>query len=124
MNDPKRAILVVEDDTDIREALMGVLEEEGYDVVGAGNGREALDALREGPRPALILLDLMMPFMNGWQFRAEQKLDANLSEIPVVVVSADANVGQKAASLEAVGHLKKPVELDALLAVVARFARG
>jgi CheY-like chemotaxis protein len=119
----RRPILVVEDDTDIREALMGILAEEGYAVLGAADGRQALDVLRDGARPTLILLDLMMPFMNGWQFRAEQKLDAALSDIPVVVISADANVKQKAESLDAVGYLKKPVELDALLEVVQRFGR-
>lgn len=123
MTNQIRPILVVEDDNDIREALMGVLSDEGYPVLGAADGRQALDRLRDGARPSLILLDLMMPFMNGWQFRAEQKLDAALSDIPVVVISADANVRQKAESLDAVGYLKKPVELEGLLDVVKRFVR-
>jgi CheY-like chemotaxis protein len=123
-DDPQpRSILVVEDDADIREALIGILEDEGYRVDGVGNGREALEHLAAGPRPALILLDLMMPVMNGWQFRAAQKLDPTLADIPVVVISADGNVRQKADSLDAVGVLKKPVELDTLLAVVARYCR-
>ena len=81
-------ILIVEDDFDIREALTQILEEEGYAVREAANGREALDvAARE--LPSLILLDLMMPVMNGWQFRAEQIKDPRLAPVPVLVISAD-----------------------------------
>ncbi|MEO7092000.1 MAG: response regulator, partial [Polyangiales bacterium] len=72
-----KSVLVIEDDVDIREALMGILRDEGYLADGAGNGLEGLDHLRAqgGVRPGLILLDLMMPVMNGWQFRAEQQQD-------------------------------------------------
>ena len=117
-----KRVLVVEDDVDIREALIGILCDEGYDAEGAGNGLEGLDRLRaRSSKPALILLDLMMPVMNGWQFRAEQKQDATLSTIPVIVISADGNVRQKAESIEAAGYLKKPIELDALLDLVGKY---
>lgn len=115
-------ILVVEDDYDIREALIQILDAEGYRVAGASNGKEALQFLRTNNRPKLILLDLMMPVMDGWQFRAEQQRDPALSEIPVVVISADASVQQKAASIDAAGYLKKPIDLEVLLDTIRRCA--
>jgi CheY-like chemotaxis protein len=112
-------ILIVEDDFDIREALTQILEEEGYAVRGAANGREALDLVAsEDPKPKLILLDLMMPVMNGWQFRAEQLKDPGLASVPVLVISADPQVQPKAASLGVAGLLKKPIALDDLLEAV------
>src|SRR5215831_14973272 len=83
------AILIVEDDNDVRSALSELLEEEGFSVEGAHNGREALARLRGGTvHPAVILLDLMMPGMDGWDFRSEQMRDPELAAVPVVVVSA------------------------------------
>jgi CheY-like chemotaxis protein len=111
-------ILIVEDDFDIREALTQILEEEGYAVRGAANGREALDVASDGAIPKLILLDLMMPVMNGWQFRAEQLKDPRLASVPVLVISADPHVQPKAASLGVAGLLKKPISLDDLLQAV------
>jgi CheY-like chemotaxis protein len=99
-----------------------VLVWEGHRVVGAANGREALERLRAMPRPSLILLDLMMPEMNGAQFRAEQLRDPALASIPVVVVSADAAAEEKAAALGAVACLRKPVDIDDLLDEVKRRA--
>lgn len=117
-------VFIVEDDFDIREVLTEVLRDEGYSVAGAANGREALQALKDsGPRPRLILLDLMMPIMSGWQFVAEQRKVPALSDIPVVVVSADGNLQQKAESLKASGYLRKPIEIDALLTLVERYCR-
>src|SRR5579871_948059 len=81
-------LLLVEDDAAIRESLGEGLQEEGFEVVPAANGQEALDILRDGPRPAAILLDLMMPVMDGWDFRHEQLNDPALRDIPVLVVSA------------------------------------
>src|SRR5438270_7170536 len=104
-----RSILLVEDDAATREALALILGTEGYRVTGAANGAEALGVLRSAPPPDLILLDLMMPIMDGWQFRREQVRDAALSAIPVVVLSADGNVQQKASALHAAGYLQKPV---------------
>ncbi len=76
--------------------------------------------MRTSARPDLILLDLMMPIMDGWQFRREQAQDPSLSAIPVVVLSADGNVRQKAASLHADGYLQKPVDVENLLEVIQR----
>jgi CheY-like chemotaxis protein len=115
-----KKILIVEDDWDIRDVLTQVLEYEGYEVDAAGNGREAIEYLETHPRPGLILLDLMMPVMDGWQFRAEQQRHAEWSTIPVVILSADGNAYQKAATIRAAGYLKKPVELETLLDTVSR----
>src|SRR5689334_6104245 len=79
-------ILVVDDDEDILEALRDLLRDEGYDVVAARDGRTALERLRGGLRPRLILLDLMMPTMNGYEFRREQRADPALAGIPTIVV--------------------------------------
>jgi CheY-like chemotaxis protein len=113
-------ILVVEDDEATRDALTLVLQASGYQVTTAANGQEALDALREPSPPCLILLDLMMPVMDGWQFRALQRQDPALAVIPVVLVSADGNTPQKAASLGAAGFIQKPVDVHALLDTVQR----
>ncbi len=82
-----KRILVIDDDPALREALAELLEDAGYDVVQARNGLEGLDEA-SAHRPDLILLDLMMPAMNGWQFRAAQKQDAALADVPVFVLSA------------------------------------
>ncbi|MCW5851984.1 MAG: response regulator [Anaerolineae bacterium] len=111
-------VFIVDDDFSIRDVFREILEDEGYSVASAANGRVALDKLRRGTRPCVILLDLMMPVMDGWQFRVEQQKDPALAEIPVVVVSADTQVRQKAASLQAAGYLQKPTEMDVLLATV------
>jgi len=115
-----KTILVVEDDAATREALAMILGAEGFAVVGAANGQEALGRLRSDVRPDLILLDLMMPVMDGWQFRREQLKDPALAAIPIVVLSADGNVQQKAASLQTPEYLQKPVDADNLLEVIRR----
>ncbi len=114
-----RHILVVEDDADIREALALTLESGGYQVGTASHGKEALDRLRHEPRAELIVLDLMMPVMDGWQFRREQQRDPRLATIPVVIVSADGSVQQKATAIGAEGHIKKPIDPGVLLKTVA-----
>jgi CheY-like chemotaxis protein len=115
-------VMVVEDDFSVRETLQELLEEEGFRVTPASNGREALDRLRGVVRgPRLILLDLRMPVMDGWQFRAEMRADPLLSGIPVVVMSADTALDQKCRDLSVAGVLPKPVELDRLLETVHRF---
>jgi two-component system cell cycle sensor histidine kinase/response regulator CckA len=113
-----RTLLLVEDDSDIREALSGLLAMEGFIVIGLPNGREALDWLRKSPRPELILLDLMMPVMDGWQFRVAQKEDPELAIIPVIAVSADSTA--KAAAIDAEAYLKKPVDYDTLVETIDR----
>jgi len=97
-----------------------ILTAEGFVVVVAANGQEALGQLRAAPHPDLILLDLMMPIMDGWQFRREQAQDPSLSAIPVVVLSADGNVQQKAVSLHVAGYLQKPVDVESLLDIIQR----
>jgi CheY-like chemotaxis protein len=107
-------VMLIEDDPDIRSMISQLLELEGWRVVACVDGTEALDVLRRGERPFLILLDLMMPGMNGWQFRAEQARDSALSAIPVVVLSGDVR-GSDTGSVRADGYLKKPIDLDVLL---------
>jgi CheY-like chemotaxis protein len=85
---PPRRVLIVEDDPAIRSSLTEALEEEGFDVAAAANGLQALERLRSEPLPSTILLDLMMPVMDGWDFRHAQLQDPVLSQIPVVVVTA------------------------------------
>lgn len=114
----RKVILLVEDDYHIREAVVGVLEEAGYEVIQAENGRRALERLHSGARPDLILLDLRMPVMDGWEFRAAQKNDPNLAIIPVLAVSADGSA--KAEAIAADGYLRKPLSTRTLLETVAR----
>jgi len=113
-------VLVVDDDPDILEALSEILEAEGFEIRRARNGKEALDRL-EPDGPQLILLDLMMPVMDGWEFaqRMRQR-PPEIARIPIIVLSADRNVGSKASDLGAVGHLAKPFELNDLLELVRR----
>jgi signal transduction histidine kinase len=113
-----KSILVVEDDVDIRESLLGLLREEGYQATACANGLEALEHLRVGHRADAILLDLMMPVMDGWQFRVQQKQDPRLAVIPVVVISADTTA--KAAAIDADAYLRKPVEYATLIASIER----
>jgi len=115
-----RSILVVEDDGDIRTALCSILAEEGYTVSSACDGSQALDQLRSGERPALILLDLMMPVMDGADFRYAQLQDPSLAHIPVVVLTADGRFRDMARELGAAAAFAKPFELSALLETIAR----
>jgi CheY-like chemotaxis protein len=117
----KPSVLIVEDDVDVREALVFFLQGEGYDVVEAGHGAEALQRLQEDTGVGLILLDLMMPVMNGWEFRAAQTQDPRLAAIPVVIITADHSAAKKAADAGAAGCLLKPVELTDLLGYVGRY---
>jgi signal transduction histidine kinase len=110
-------LLVVEDDADIRETLISILEREGFAVTAAADGREALARLREAAAD-LVILDLMMPVMDGWQFRLAQKRDPVLAQIPVLAISADA--GPKAAAIDAAAYLSKPFDYDVLLATIQR----
>jgi two-component system response regulator MprA len=121
--DPRNDVLAVDDDYDVLFALQDVLEMEGYRVIPARSGREALELLRRGLRPAVILLDLMMPEVSGWEFRAQQASDPELASIPVVVVSGQGLSDREVASLGVDGYLKKPVDLDQLLNAVGRYAR-
>lgn len=118
-----RSILVVDDDADVREAITSALSDEGYQVTGARNGREALAQLRGQTRPSLILLDMMMPEMDGWRFRLELKKLPDLAAIPVVILSAHGNVRDAALALGAVDYLRKPLRIESLLEIAERYCR-
>jgi CheY-like chemotaxis protein len=105
-------ILIVDDDADIRAVLSEFLELEGYTTAGASNGLDALTYLHEHPRPSVILLDLMMPIMNGFQFRDAQQRDPEVASIPVVVMTAR---GSLEPGMTGIAHvLPKPMNLDQL----------
>lgn len=119
--EPRRCLLVVDDDHDILLSLQDALEMEGYHVATATTGREALEALERGLRPDLILLDLMMPEVSGWAFRAWQRSRQEFASIPVIIVSGQGLSSRDIASLAVEGYLPKPLDLDELLSTVARF---
>jgi|SRR5581483_5932808 len=115
---PAPIVLVVEDDEDIRDCVQDLLEGAGYDVIPASNGKQALDYLYAGPPPAVILLDLMMPLVSGWEFMRAVKRDAQLSSIPIVLTTA---VGRdRPPGVNVI--LKKPFRIADLLDAVLLFA--
>ena len=113
----KPVILVVDDDLSTVEALSSLLEDEGYEVLRAFNGKIALNQLRNPPRPNAIILDLMMPVMDGWEFRRRQQQMADAASIPVIVVSA---LRQIKPFEGAAAVLTKPLDIDALLGVMSQ----
>jgi CheY-like chemotaxis protein len=112
-------VLIVEDDEDIRACLQEALEEEGYTTAGAANGREAFAQLENLHRPCLILLDLMMPVMNGKEFLSALRADDMLAPIPVVIVSAWPTEARGTPGAN--GFIRKPIDLGMLLDVVRRY---
>ena len=109
-------VLVVEDDPDVRELLDVMLTIEGFQTETAQDGRDGLRRLRESPQPDVVLLDLMMPVMNGWTFRDEQLRDPSLASIPVIVMSA---LGRGyVESLHPAGALQKPLDLDQVISML------
>ena len=110
-------ILVVDDDADLRQSLVDLLEDEGYTTQAAASGREALAVLKGPVLPQLIILDLMMPDLNGWQFRDIQSTDPRLAAIPVLVVTAGRKMAQELVGPEV---LFKPFSLEDLLSKVER----
>jgi CheY-like chemotaxis protein len=117
---PAGVILLVEDEASVREVIEAVLHDEGYRVVSTVDGAEALDVLRKGLRPCIIILDLMMPVMDGWQFRAHQMRDAELLKIPTVVYSAVGNVEEAVETLNVAGGFQKG-DFAEMLRFVAQF---
>jgi len=117
-------ILLVEDDADLRDSLCKAMEDAGYEVDGVRNGQEALEYLRREQPPCVVLLDLMMPVMTGWEFRDAQRADPALSDIPVVILTADGRAQSKADSLGVGKFLRKPVQLEELLGTVRSFRCG
>lgn len=116
----RQKILVVEDVAEIRESLKDLLEISGYSVITASNGREAMDHLNQNPSPSLILLDLMMPVMNGWEFLEQREKSEKLLNIPVVVTTA-AGESKLQDVKNANAVIKKPIEFATLLSWVERF---
>src|SRR5262252_4793856 len=115
-NDP-RSILLIEDEVDIRTILKDALECEGYCVYTASNGKEGIDLLTRIPAPCLILLDLMMPVMNGWEFADALETYRAYADIPIVTLSAFSDPEKR---IRASGSIKKPVDLDVLFALVRK----
>jgi CheY-like chemotaxis protein len=114
-------VMIVDDDVDVRESLAEVLDDHGYPSIVASNGREALERLRSlRDLPCLILLDLMMPIMDGRAFRAAQQEDAGLVSIPILVFSAQTNGEETSRDLGASAYLRKPIEVPLLLQTVSR----
>jgi DNA-binding response OmpR family regulator len=116
-----RGVLIVEDDEDIRADLAAILRIKGFDVSDVANGREALELMVDRGVPCVILLDLMMPVMNGWELRAALKADVRFSTVPVIVMTGAGRLEDTIASLDAVAVLAKPFELQRLIELVARF---
>ena len=121
-------ILIVEDDVDIRESLEGFLELQGYEVVAVGHGREAIEHLRRGPPPAIVLLDMAMPVMDGHRLLTFRKESPALQEVPVVIISAGmAAMNPRDRALYAANYnvaffFKKPADPQLLLEVIERHA--
>jgi len=112
-------VLIVEDDADLREMMAQLLTLEGFSTAAVANGREALAYLRSNAAPDVILLDLMMPVMDGWEFRRQQQRDSDMAGVPVIVLSA---LDQpRAADVEADAFLKKPLDFDRLLELIRRY---
>lgn len=116
-----QSILVVEDDDDIRNAIVDLLETEGYSTESAVNGKDALDKLAIIPKPCLVLLDMMMPIMNGREFLDRVMKDSHLAPLPVLIVSA---VADKTNTEGSVGFLKKPIDIEVVLKVVGQYCNS
>jgi CheY-like chemotaxis protein len=119
MSAAARRILVVEDDPDMLETFVEVLEMAGYAVMAAVHGEDALEKLATEPRPSLILLDLMMPVMTGWELHERMGADPALAAIPVIFVSA-AGDPPEAGPARSTAYLRKPVQLPTLLETIQR----
>jgi CheY-like chemotaxis protein len=116
---PHCPVLIVEDDEDLREMMAQLLTLEGFHAAAVANGREALEYLHLRDKPDVILLDLMMPVMDGWEFRRQQQADPALAPVPVIVLSALDQA--RASSLDADAFLKKPLDFDRLLSLVRTY---
>lgn len=116
-------VMVVDDDESTREGMKMLLESRGYDVITAGNGDEALVNLRHGPEPGLILLDVMMPGMDGCQLRRRLEREPRLADIPVVLCSCCTDLADIAKRIGVKAYLRKPVDIDLLFHVVDRYRR-
>jgi CheY-like chemotaxis protein len=115
---PSPVVLVVEDETDLREIIQDVLAGEGYQVICATDGAQALDRLAGGLRPGLVLLDFYMPRLDGWAFLERMRKDLALGEVPVVAIS-----GSEVSHPSVTAVLRKPFDITEMLEIVQRFAR-
>ena len=113
-------VLIIDDDEDIRESLKMALETEGYEIFEAANGREALDLLPKIPNPAVILLDLVMPVMNGWEFLKELSENYGLAGIPVLIITGFSEAFSKK-GVPASGVIQKPIDLAELTNTVKQY---
>ncbi len=114
-------VLIVEDDGDLRDMMAQLLMLEGFHTTSVANGREALEYLHQGARPDVILLDLMMPVMDGWEFRRRQQADPAVADVPVIILSALDPA--RASGVEANAFLKKPLDFDRLLSLVRAYCQ-
>ncbi len=116
---PRSPVLIVEDDPEVRESLRRLLSDEGYEVTTAAEGQEGLERLHAQPQPCCVVLDLMLPNMDGFEFRVRQMGDPEVAAIPVIVLSAGGDVERKVAHLGVAASLTKPPDFDRLLDCVA-----
>lgn len=116
-------VLIVEDDIDIRETLSELLQDEGYTVSIAENGQVGLDLLRNSEdKPNIILLDLMMPVKNGFEFCKEKHEDESISHIPVIIMSAHGHVKESGDLISAQAYLKKPLDIFEMLKYIDQYS--
>ena len=113
-----KTVLLVEDDATVRDTVIQFLEREGFIVAAAEDGRQALQFLRRNDPPSCIILDLLMPVMDGWEFRAHQLADAALASIPVVIITALTEEGRRTPEVRGLPILPKPFRMDQLIEVV------
>jgi CheY-like chemotaxis protein len=119
----QRPVLIVEDTDDVRDVLEILVRLEGFEVRTARDGQEALVEMRREPAPCVVLLDLHMPVMDGYEFRAQQRLDATLMQVPVILYSGDHDVARAAATMGVEGYFQKPFDTAAIVALINRYGR-
>lgn len=121
---PSNRLLIIDDALEMHSLLRTLLSEEGYIVHCVSNGQAALRYLRSVEElPGLIFLDLMMPIMNGYEFREAQLSDPRLANTPVVIITADGHIESKKSKINAVDSIKKPIDVDIMLQVIARYLK-
>jgi CheY-like chemotaxis protein len=117
-----KRVLIIEDDESIRELLIELLESEGYIVSSAENGLLGLEFLKNNSKPDIILMDLMMPVMDGYTFRSEQLKNPQWNKIPTVVMSAEASAKEKLKNYSITAFLAKPIELETILKTIEKYS--
>ena len=115
------SILIIEDDDDLRDSLFELISLKGYKVEAVANGREALERLADVPVPCLIILDLMLPVISGWEFRRQQLSDPRLSKIPTVILSGISNLETESRRLQAIACVSKPIDFDLLFKTIDEY---